>query len=76
MVMEDVLDRCCQNADMSAITKATNDKPVAAMVIFREGKGFTSRSDPSESTSECQVGNVWRRRKEINARTTPMYLSS
>lgn len=74
MVMADALDRCCQNADMRAITEAMNDKPVAAMEIFRAGKGFTSRSDPSESTSECQLGNVYRRTKVMNARMTPMYL--
>ena len=35
----------------------------------RDGKGLTSRSEPSSSTSECQPGKVARRSMQMKANT-------
>lgn len=74
MVEEAELDRCCQKADMRAMTEATKHKPTQALVIGLEGKGLTSCSDPSESTSECHPGNVAMPRMAMNDTMTQMYL--
>jgi hypothetical protein len=39
-----------------------------------EGKGLTSRSLPSESSSSCQPGNVARRRRQRKAKMIAMML--
>lgn len=48
--------------------------PSAACETRREGKGLTSRSEPSSSTSSCQPGNVANARKQMNATATAMNL--
>jgi hypothetical protein len=40
----------------------------------RDGKGLTSRSDPSESSSSCHPGNVARSRKQMKEKTMAMIL--
>lgn len=40
----------------------------------REGKGLTSRSEPSESSSSCQPGKVARRMKQMKAKMMAMIL--
>lgn len=64
---------CCHRTETSTNTEATKISANATWDTGREGKGLTSFSDPSESTS-CQPGNVARRMKQKNARITATIL--
>ena len=60
---------CCHNTETSTKTEATKISARAICDTGREGKGFTSRSDPLSSVSSCQPGKVARSRKHMKART-------
>lgn len=65
---------CCHNTETR--TKMEAMKMIAREIweTGREGKGLTSRSEPSESPSSCQPGKVARRRKQTKAKMMAMML--
>lgn len=65
---------CCHSTDTSTNTAATNIKARATCDTGREGKGFTSTSDPLGSVSSCHPGKVARTMKQKKARMTAMML--
>jgi hypothetical protein len=46
----------------------------ATWLTGREGKGLTSRSEPSLSSSSCQPGKVASRRRQMKAKMIAMML--
>jgi hypothetical protein len=54
--------------------EATKMMASAICETGREGKGLTSRSDPSSSSSSCQPGKVARRSRQMNEKTTATML--
>lgn len=64
---------CCHRTETSTKTEATKISANATWDTGREGKGLTSFSEPSVSTS-CHPGNVARRMKQKNARITATIL--
>lgn len=67
---------CCHSTETSTNTEATKMRASAVCETGREGKGFTSTSEPDSSRSSCQPGNVARRMKQKKARTTATMLKS
>ena len=67
---------CCHRTDTSTNMEAIKMSASAAWEVGREGKGFTSRSDPSASVSSCHPGNVASRMKQIKARIIATILSN
>lgn len=65
---------CCQRTDTKMKMEAMKMSVRAIWLTGREGKGLTSRSDPSESSDSCQPGKVARRRKQMKARIMAMIL--
>lgn len=65
---------CCQRTDTSTKTDATKMSAKAAWDTGREGNGLTSPSEPVESISSCQPGNVAKRIKQRKARMTATIL--
>jgi hypothetical protein len=65
---------CCHRTDTSTKTDATKMSAKAVWDTGREGNGLTSRSEPEESISSCQPGNVARRIKQRKARMTATIL--
>lgn len=59
---------CCHSTDTRTKTEATKISARAIWETGREGKGFTSRSEPRSSTSSCQPGKVARSTKQKKAR--------
>lgn len=65
---------CCHSTETSTKMDATKMMASAICETGRDGKGFTSRSEPSESSSSCQPGKVARRRRQRNAKIMAMML--
>jgi hypothetical protein len=65
---------CCHSTDTRTKTAAMKMMARATWLTGREGKGLTSRSEPSESTSSCQTGKVARRRTQTKAKMMAMML--
>ncbi len=59
---------CCHSTDTRTKTEATKIRARAICETAREGKGFTSLSEPLSSTSSCHPGNVARSKKQRKAR--------
>jgi hypothetical protein len=60
---------CCHSTETRTKTEATKTSASATWQTGRDGKGFTSISDPvSSSSSACQPGKVARRMKQMKAR--------
>src|SRR3569833_612491 len=66
---------CCHSTDTSTKMDAMNMMPSATWLTGRDVIGFTSRSDPSLSSSSCQPGKVARRRRQMKAKMMAMILS-
>ena len=75
MVDAAALERCCQKLLSSDRTEATKRTARLTWDTARDGKGLTSLSDPSESSSSCQWGKVASRRMVKNAKATLTNLS-
>lgn len=65
---------CCHRTETSTKMEAMKMMARATCDTGRLGKGFTSRSDPSLSSSSCQPGKVARRRKQMKAKMMAMIL--
>lgn len=65
---------CCHNTDTRTKMEAMNMMAKATCETAREGKGLTSRSEPSESSSSCHPGKVARRRRQMKAKIMAMML--
>ena len=65
---------CCHSTDTSTKMEAMKMMARATWDTGRDGKGLTSRSDPSLSSSSCQPGKVARRRKQMKAKIMAMIL--
>lgn len=65
---------CCQRTETR--TKMDEIKMMARAICEtgRDGKGLTSRSDPSESSVSCQPGKVANKMKQTKAKTMAMIL--
>lgn len=67
---------CCHSTDTRTKMEAMKMMARAIWETGREGKGLTSRSEPSLSSSSCQPGKVARRMKQMKAKTIAMILVS
>lgn len=65
---------CCHRTETSTKMEAMKMMARATWETGLLGKGFTSRSDPSLSSSSCQPGKVARRRKQMKAKIMAMIL--
>lgn len=65
---------CCHSTETRTKMAAMKMMARATCETGREGKGFTSRSEPSESVSSCQTGKVARRRTQMKAKMMAMML--
>lgn len=65
---------CCHSTDTSTKMDAMKMIASATCETGREGKGLTSRSEPTLSSSSCQPGKVARRRKQMKAKMMAMML--
>lgn len=76
-IMEAATDAvCCQSTETRTKIDEMKMMARATWLTGREGKGLTSRSEPSESSSSCQPGKVARRRRQTNAKMMAMMLST
>lgn len=67
---------CCQNADTQPKAHPSPRAANATIDTGRDGKGFTSRTESSSSSSSCHPGNVARRRKVMNVNMIAMILGA
>lgn len=67
-------ERCCQKAESSPKPAATMVQAKATMTTGRDGNGFTLRSLPTESSSQCQPGKVDNRPVVTRAKIMEMKL--
>lgn len=67
---------CCHKTETRTKMEAMKMMARAIWETGREGKGLTSRSEPSLSSSSCQPGKVARRMKQIKAKTMAIMLAS
>lgn len=65
---------CCHSTDTSTKMDAMKMMARAICETNRDGKGLTSRSDPSESSSSCHPGKVARSRRQTKAKMMAMML--
>lgn len=65
---------CCHRTETRTKMEAMKMMARATWETGREGKGLTSRSEPSESSSSCQPGNVASRMKQMKAKTIAIML--
>jgi len=65
---------CCHNTDTNTKIEAMKMIASAIWLTGRLGKGLTSRSEPSLSSSSCHPGNVARRRRQMKANIVAMIL--
>jgi hypothetical protein len=65
---------CCHSTDTRTKTEAMKTSARADCETGREGKGFTSTSEPLRSRSSCQPGKEARRRKQRKAKMIAMIL--
>lgn len=66
---------CCHRTETRMKIEAMKMIAKAVCDTGRDGKGLTSRSEPSESSSSCQPGKVARRRKHRKANTMATMLN-
>lgn len=59
---------CCHSTETRTKIEAMKMMARATWETARDGKGLTSRSEPSKSTSSCQPGKVASRRKQMKAK--------
>lgn len=67
---------CCQRTDTSTKIEAMKMMAKATWLTGRLGKGLTSRSEPSLSSSSCHPGNVARSNRQMKAKIVAMILVS
>lgn len=67
---------CCHRTETRTKMEAMKMMARAIWETGRDGKGLTSRSEPSLSSSSCQPGKVARRMKQIKAKTIAMILEA
>ncbi len=60
---------CCHRTDTSTKMDETKISARAIWLTGRDGKGFTSMSEPESSRSSCHPGKVARMTKQMNYRT-------
>lgn len=65
---------CCQRTETRTKMEAMKMIASATWLTGREGKGLTSRSEPSLSSSSCHPGKVASRRRQIKAKIMAMIL--
>lgn len=65
---------CCHSTETRTKMAAIKIKASAICETGRDGKGLTSRSEPSESTSSCQPGKVARSRRQTKAKMMAIIL--
>lgn len=65
---------CCHRTDTSTKMEAVKMMARATCETGREGKGLTSRSEPSLSSSSCQPGKVASRSRQMKAKMMAMML--
>ena len=65
---------CCHNTETRMKMEAMKMMAKATWLTGRLGKGLTSRSEPSLSSSSCQPGKVARRRRQMKANMMAMIL--
>ena len=65
---------CCHSTDTRTKMAETKIRARAIWETGREGKGLTSRSEPSESVSSCHPGKVARRRRQTKAKMMAIIL--
>lgn len=65
---------CCHSTDTSTKMEAMKMMARAIWLTGRLGKGLTSRSEPSLSSSSCQPGNVARSSRQMKAKMMAMIL--
>lgn len=65
---------CCHRTETRTKIEAIKMMARATCETAREGKGLTSRSDPSESSSSCQPGKVASKRRHRKAKMMAMIL--
>ena len=65
---------CCHNTETRTKMAAMKMMASATCETGRDGNGFTSRSEPSESVSSCHTGKVARRRTQMKAKMMAMML--
>lgn len=66
---------CCHRTETSTKMDAMKMMASATWLTGRLGKGLTSRSEPTESSSSCQPGKVARSRKQMKAKMMAIILS-
>lgn len=66
---------CCHSTDTSTKMEAMKMMASAIWLTGRLGKGLTSRSEPSLSSSSCQPGNVARSSRQMKAKMMAMILA-
>lgn len=67
---------CCHRTETRTKMEAMKMMARAICETDRDGKGLTSRWEPSESSSSCQPGKVARSRKQRKAKMMAMILGS
>jgi hypothetical protein len=67
---------CCHRTETRMKIEAIKMIARATWETGREGKGLTSRSEPSESSSSCQPGKVASRMKQMKAKMMAMILKN
>lgn len=65
---------CCHSTETRTKMEAMKMMARAIWETGRDGKGLTSRSEPSESSSSCQPGKVARRMKQMKAKMMAIML--
>lgn len=65
---------CCHRTDTRTKIDAMKMMARETCETGRDGKGLTDRSEPSESSSSCQPGNVASRMKQTKAKMMAMIL--
>lgn len=65
---------CCHRTDTRIKMDEMKMMEMAICETGRDGKGLTSRSEPSELSSSCQPGKVAKRRRQRKAKMMAMML--
>lgn len=65
---------CCHRTDTRTKMAEMKMRERATWETARDGKGLTSRSEPSLSVSSCQPGKVARSRRQTKAKMMAMML--
>ena len=67
---------CCHKTDTRTKIEAIKMMASATWLTGRLGKGLTSRSEPSLSSSSCHPGNVASKRRQMNANIVAIMLKT